>query len=192
MEDKTLVHTDEELANMIQKGDTEKFGELMNRYEKKLSHYGRRFLSNQDNIEDVVQEVFIKAYQNIQSFDISRSFSSWIYRIAHNTFINSLKKHQRGPLYVFDFDTIMAHPIYEDPTEKEREQKEMKVMLDKGLDQLSSDYKEIIILYYLEELSYKEISDILHIPIGTVGIRLKRAKVALQKICKKLGIEYGS
>lgn len=188
----TTAHTDEQLALMIQKGDKEKFGELMNRYEKKLSHYGKRFLSNADNIEDVVQEVFIKAYQNIQSFDTTRSFSSWIYRIAHNTFINMIKKNERGPLYVFDFDTLLSHPVYEDPTIRERELQEMKEMLDKGLDQLSANYKEIIILYYLEGLSYKEISDILRIPIGTVGIRLKRAKDALRKVCEKLGIlQYG-
>ena len=66
----------------------------------------------------------------------------------------------------------------------------MKVMLDKGLDELSDNYKEILILFYLEELSYKEIADILRIPTGTVGIRLKRAKEALKKAYKKLGLTY--
>lgn len=190
MDDQSNVLTDEAIASLIQKGDKDKFAILMDRYVKKLSHYGHKFLSNQDNIEDVVQEVFIKTYQNIQSFDTSRTFSSWIYRIAHNTFINSIKKTSRGPLYLFDFDTLIPHPTYEDPDVKERERKEMKEIIDKGLEELSSEYKEIIILYYLEELSYKEIADILQIPIGTVGIRLKRAKDALRKAGEKLGLQY--
>ncbi len=190
MNDPHSALTDEQVALLIQQGDKERFGLLMDRYEKKLFRYGRKFLSNQDNVEDVVQEVFIKTFQSIKSFDASQKFSSWIYRIAHNTFINVLKKNTRNPLYFFDFDTLISHPIYEDPATKEREQKMMQEMIDKGLDNLSSDYQEIIILYYLEELSYKEIADILRIPMGTVGIRLKRAKDSLKKVYQKLGLTY--
>lgn len=182
--------TDEQLAVLVQGGDKEKFGLLMARYESKLFRYGRKFLSNPDNIEDVVQEVFIKTYQNIKSFDASQRFSPWIYRIAHNTFVNALRKNSRGPLYIFDFDTLISHPVYEDPAVFEREQAEIKKMIDKGLEELSSNYREILILYYLEEQSYKEIADILHIPIGTVGIRLKRAKDALKKVYDKLGLSH--
>jgi len=182
--------TDEQLAILVQQGDKEKFGLLMARYESKLFRYGRKFLSNQDNIEDVVQEVFIKTYQNMKSFDAAQRFSPWIYRIAHNTFVNALRKTSRGPLYFFDFDTIISHPIYEDPAVFEREQVEMKKMIDRGLEKLSSNYREILILYYLEEQSYKEIADILHVPIGTVGIRLKRAKDALKKVYQKLGLTH--
>src|SRR6185369_9536005 len=105
---------------------------------------------NQDNIEDVVQEVFIKAYQNIKSFDVSQRFSPWVYRIAHNTYINALKKHSRNPLYFFDFDTFIAHPVYDDPQVKEKEQQELSVIIEQSLDKLSPTYREIIILYYLE------------------------------------------
>ena len=65
----------------------------------------------------------------------------------------------------------------------------MKAVVDKGLKELEPKYREILVLYYLEELSYKEIADVLHIPIGTVGIRILRAKEALRKTYKKLGIE---
>ena len=173
--------TDEQLALLVQKGDGEKFGILMDRYEKKLFRYGKKFLSDLDNIEDVVQEVFIKTYKNIQSFDPSQRFSPWIYRIAHNTFINAIKKNSRIPLNFLDFDIILAHTADDDPAVKERERKEMAEIIDKGLEKLKPSYKEIIILYYLEELSYKEIADILQVPIGTVGIRIKRAKEILKK-----------
>ena len=82
--------TDEELALLVQKGDKEKFGLLMKRYDPKLSRYGRKFLSRKENIDDIVQDIFISTFQNIQGFDVSLKFSSWIYRIAHNAFVNAL------------------------------------------------------------------------------------------------------
>ncbi len=88
--------SDEELARAVQKGDKERFGVLMERYEKKLFRYGRRFLSQKENVEDAVQEVFIKTYQAIQSFDPEQRFSPWIYRIAHNMFVNALKNRLKA------------------------------------------------------------------------------------------------
>lgn len=173
--------TDEEVVALVQKGNKESFGILMDRYERKLFSYARKFLAGQDNMEDVVQEVFIKTYQNILSFDTSQKFSPWIYRIAHNTFVNALRKNAKSPLRFFDFDTFVAHPIYEDTMPAEREQQRVGGVIDQGLDKLSLGYREIIILYYIQNLSYKEIADILHIPIGTVSVRLLRAKKALKK-----------
>jgi RNA polymerase sigma-70 factor (ECF subfamily) len=183
--------SDEHLAQLIQQGDKEQFGVLMERYHKKLFRYGQKFLFDKDNIEDIVQEVFIKTYQNINSFDSTQRFSPWIYRIAHNTFINEIRRHSRNPLQFFDFDVLISHPADEDPAVKEREQNEMRTMLDSGLEKVKANYREILILYYLEELSYKEIAEILRIPVGTVGIRLKRAKDSLKKVYEKQNISYG-
>lgn len=181
--------SDEQLARMVQDGDTDKFGVLMERYQAKLFRYGKKFLSDRDNIEDVVQDVFIKTYQNINSFDVSQRFSPWIYRIAHNTYINAIKKSITGPLYLFDFDTIISHTVVEDPIVREREQQEIKEIADKGLSLIEAKYREILILYYIEELSYKEISEILHIPIGTVGVRIMRAKEVLRSAMDKANLK---
>jgi RNA polymerase sigma factor (sigma-70 family) len=83
---------------------------------------------------------------------------------------------------MFDFDTIISHPIYEDPADQQRDQKEVKEMIDKGLDKLTSTQREMLVLHYIEDQSYKEIAEILRIPIGTVGVRIKRAKDALRKV----------
>ena len=182
-------YSDEELAKKVGEGDIDKFGVLMERYQAKLFRYGSKFLSSEDNIEDVVQDVFIKTYQNIKSFDTSQKFSPWIYRIAHNTYINTIKKNLLNPLYLFDFDTLVSHTVLENPVERESEQKEMKKIVDRGLSQIEPKYREILVLYYIEDLSYKEISDILHIPIGTVGVRIMRAKDILKETYNKLGIE---
>lgn len=184
--------TDESLAKRVQDGDHDSFGVLVERYEAKLLRYGRKFLSNPQDIEDIVQDVFMNAYQNIQSFDTAQRFSPWIYRIAHNAYVNGLKKHSRNPFVLVDFDTFISHPVYDDPAPREREAAEVKILIDKGLDRIAAKYREVLILYYLEELSYKEIADILEVPTSTVGIRIKRGKEALKKMYHHLDLPYGS
>ncbi|MDE1919132.1 MAG: RNA polymerase sigma factor [Patescibacteria group bacterium] len=180
MNEKLSQKTDEELAALVQGKNEEAFGVLMDRYQKKLLRYGRRFLLELAPIEDVVQEVFIKAYENIRSFDTTRPFSPWIYRIAHNMFINTLRKNSRTPFITIDLDTISAHAAYEiDPAEDE-EQAHTRALIDRGLEKLPPIYREVIILYYLEQLSYQEIAEVLRVPLGTVGIRLSRAREALR------------
>ena len=181
---------DEEIAQVVQAGQTEFFGLLLQRYEAKILRYGYKFLSQRQDIEDLVQEVFIKAYTNIQSFDVNRKFSSWLYRIAHNTFVNALKKKDKQPLLFFDPDTLFPHPIAKEKTDQDINIREMKEMLEYCLNNLSGKYREPLILYYLEELSYQEISDIMRIPVSTVGVRIKRGKEQIKKLCKEKGYEY--
>ena len=83
---------DEIIAALVQSGQSVLFGVLVKRYEEKMRRYARKFLSNDDDKKDIVQEIFIKAYINIKSFDTKRKFSSWLYRIAHNELVNNLKK----------------------------------------------------------------------------------------------------
>ena len=123
--------------------------------------------------------------------DASQRFSPWIYRIAHNAFVDDLKKKSRNPLSFVDFDTLVSHPAYDDPAEGEREQKEVQAMIQKGLEELAPKYREVLILHYLEDLPYKEIADVLHIPLGTVSVRIRRAKAALKAVCEKMNIPYG-
>jgi len=175
------TNSDEYIAALVQAGDKEAFGTLLDRYEAKLLRYGRKFLARQEDIEDIVQDAFVSAYQNIQSFDTAQKFSPWIYRIAHNAFINALRKNSRGPL-IIDFDTLISHPVYDDPHERERDQKDMRASLDRGLEKLAPKYREVLALYYFEEMSYKDIAEVLGVPQGTVGIRLRRAKEALKQV----------
>jgi RNA polymerase sigma-70 factor (ECF subfamily) len=180
MDDKT----DEELAALVQGNNDVAYGVLIERYQARLLRYGRKFLSNEDHIEDIVQDVFIKTYQNIRGFDAGRKFSPWIYRIAHNAFVNALRKKGREPVMSVDFDIFTDHPVYHyDPVEDE-DRKAMHATVEAGLGALTPLYKEIIVLYYIEELSYQEISEILHIPLGTVSVRLRRGREALKKVIR--------
>jgi RNA polymerase sigma-70 factor (ECF subfamily) len=173
--------TDEALVAKIQKGNQRLFGVLIDRYQTKLMRYGKKFLNSHDDIQDIVQDVFIKAYQNLKSFDTSRRFSPWIYRIAHNACINELRKKSRQFISV-DFDTFFPHPIYVDPDVSEKEKADMRHMLDKTLERLPPKYREVLVLHYYEDMAYKDIADILEVPMGTVSIRLKRAKESLKQL----------
>ena len=176
--------TDEEIARLVQSGKTELFGVLIERYEAKMKRYARRFLFDYEEAEDLVQEVFLKVYINIQNFKTSKKFSSWLYRIAHNEFINAIKKKGKEPIPFFDSDLLFPHPVSKEDTIEKIDKTELRIMLDKYLNKLKPKYRESIVLYYFEELSYQEIADVLHIPTATVGIRLRRGKKIMKSFNK--------
>ncbi len=173
--------TDEVITRRIQDGDIELFGELISRYEAKLKRYARKFLSRPDDIEDLVQDVFIKAYTNIQSFDVTLRFSPWIYRIAHNTFVNELKRKGKYGSSFFDSETILPFIQGDETADKETLSDERKVEVEALLETLSPKYREVIVLHYFEDLSYLEISDVLQISVSAVGVRITRAREQLKK-----------
>jgi len=175
--------TDEEITLKVQGGDAEAYGDLISRYEAKLMRYARKFLSDKEDATDIVQDIFIKAYENIQSFDATRRFSPWIYRIAHNEFVNALKKKaSRRTVFTMDMDTLFPHLAATETADSATLERDMRETLEKHLEGVSVKYRETLILYYLESLDYKEISEILQIPISTVGVRLARGRTMLQKI----------
>jgi RNA polymerase sigma-70 factor (ECF subfamily) len=181
------VLTDEQIAARVQKGDAESFRVLVERYEAKIMRYAKRFLFAPDEAKDLLQEVFIKAYVNIRSFDIDRRFSPWIYRIAHNEFVNALKKKkkEKDNLSLFYVDILFPHPIAKETADDPASRHETAALLEGSLDQLGSKYREPLVLYYLEDMDYKEIAEVLRIPISTVGVRLQRGKVLLKKLVRE-------
>lgn len=178
--------TDEQIARSVQAGKMENFGELVKRYEVKIMRYAKKFLFAHDDAEDAAQEVFIKAYTNIQSFNVSKKFSPWLYRIAHNEFINAIKKRGKEPLSFFDFDTLLPSLIAKENTNQDINRQELRQLLNKCLDKIAPKYREPLVLYYFEELSYKEIADVLRVPTSTVGIRLRRGKKFMKSFLQKL------
>lgn len=171
---------DEEIVHGVCKGDKELFAELIRRYQKKLLRYAGYLMSDDSRGADVVQEAFIKAYINLKSFDTKKNFSSWIYRITHNEAMNALSKKKHQP--ISDYDEI------DDGTNLEEEfiRDEIINRAKNCLEDMPLIYKEPLSLFYLEDKSYEEISDILRIPIGTVGTRINRAKIIMKKLCQKI------
>ncbi len=178
--------TDEEIVRLIQSGSFEFFGVLIKRYEAKLGRYARKFLSDNEDINDVLQDIFIKAYKNIQGFDVKRKFSSWLYRIAHNELVNALRKKKKKALSLFDLDVFLPQYLHNNNLNEQAELRNTQETVDKCLDKLEIKYREPLILYYFEEMNYKEIADVMQIPISTVGVRIKRAKEIMKNILKSL------
>jgi len=176
------VESDEEVVELIRKGDREKFGEIIERYQGKLFGYIKNLI-NQNNmeVEDVVEDSLISAYENLNGFDITKKFSSWIYRIAHNKAIDYFKKKRIKSENLEDRNEILDSRNEKLIEELEIEN-ERKMTVNKAVESLKLKYKEVVLLYYFEEKNYEEISDILHISVGNVGVLLYRAKEKLKKI----------
>lgn len=174
--------TDEAIAKMVQRGEREAFGWLLERYEEKMKRYARRFLSSEEDISDITQEIFIKVYKNIQQFNPARPFKPWLYRVAHNELVNFFKKKKKDPLLFFDLDVYFPQFFSTRRTEEDSRRKEIKETVEHCLTKIDFKYREVLVLYYLEELSYKEIADIMKIPIATVGVRLRRGRSLLKDL----------
>lgn len=177
---------DEDIARRVQDGDKDAFGVLVERYEGKLGRYARRFLATKEEREDLLQDVFLRAFANIRSFDTAQKFAPWIYRIAHNAFVNALARSKYRPLLLDNFSADLFFPglIAPERSDADAIKSEEKIAVDAALGKIDPKYRAPIILYYFDELSYEDIADVLHIPVATVGVRLMRGRAALKKIIK--------
>jgi len=172
--------SDEDVVVIVRTKDKDVYAEIIKRYQTKLMRYAGYIMGDEHKGADVVQEGFIKAYVNLNGFDTKKKFGSWIYRIVHNEAMNMLGKHKRQvPMDVtLEFDSGIN-------LEDEFIKNELVSHAHHCLEQMPILYKEPLSLYYLEEKSYEEISDILRIPIGTVGTRINRARGIMKKLCQK-------
>ncbi len=172
--------TDAELV-AIALEDCEVFGRLVERYEQKLARYVKRLVGlSKECVEDVLQEVFLKVYRNLNSYDPGLSFSSWIYRITHNETVNYVKKHRKQNVVSLENDDdavslieVLASDVdvVDDARKKERIEKVHRI-----LQGMTEKYREVLILKFLEDKDYAEISDIIKKPMGTVATLINRAK----------------
>ncbi len=178
---------DEEIVKMVLE-NPDFYVEIIRRYQNKISRYIQRISNfSPDDIEDLTQDVFLSAYEHINSFDDNYTFSSWIYRIAHNKAINFWKKHERefGSISLEDNISLVDSIFNERSIELDIEILENKEIVEKILDRMPIKYKEVLILKFLEGKDYKEISDILEKPMGTIATLINRAKKQFKKEFEK-------
>lgn len=180
-----LEMSDEEIVAMTLK-EHSSFGFIIERYEAKLKRYVSRLgVRNYDDQLDVLQEIFMKAYRNLNSFDTSLSFSSWIYRIAHNEAISWYRKQSVRPEghLVLDGEDVVALVKSKEDAQDVAFDKEINAEeLNKALEAIDEKYREVLVLRYFEHKEYEEISDILKIPTGSVGTLISRGKKQLYNV----------
>lgn len=188
-----LPTQEKELIKKCQQGDIEAFEKLVLSYQKKVFTITYRYMGRREEAEDLAQEAFIKVYRSIKNFRGESSFSTWLYHVVTNVCRDALRKNSRrleedsldcavttekGEIHreVVDW-SLSPGPIYE--------QKELGEFLQSLINQLTPEYKEVIIMRELQELSYEEIAEAAGCSLGTVKSRLSRARKILRSL-----IEY--
>lgn len=190
MIDHSLCHskTDVELVGMSLK-DPDQFLCLTKRYEDKLLRYIIRISKfSREDSEDILQEVFIKTYFNLNEFDKELKFSSWIYRIAHNETVSAIRKKVVRPTISLDVEDMEKFGGVFDMT-KDIDNTLDRKMIDNALSNLDEKYREVLVLRFLDEKDYTEIADILKKPISTVGNLILRGKKLFKEEYDKLLIK---
>ena len=183
--------TDEELVELTLKNQDYLLC-LIKKYESKLQCYIMR-ISNVSaaETEDILQEVFIKVYRNLNDFDKDLKFSSWIYRITRNQVVSNYRKIKARPKSIaLDIGSnVLENLISSSDTEREVDAKILKSNVDRVLKSLDIKYREVLVLKFFEEKDYKEISDILKKPMGTVATLINRAKKQFKEKLKNKNIK---
>lgn len=179
-EDKILV------ANSLV--DPNNFRLIVEKYQAPLIRYVKRLLSvPTEDVEDIVQEVFIKVYQNLNGYNPELPFSSWIYRISHNaaiSFYRSTKKHKTDMSVDAEENEALINSL--ELSVNPKNQIEAALLMDharQAINALPKTLRDVSLLRFLEDKSYQEISDILRMPIGSVATAVARAR---KKIVEKL------
>jgi len=170
--------TDAELVKLTLV-DQDNFVYLVDRYKGKLTSYVKRLTNaNNEDAEDILQEVFIKVYLNLNDFNKDLKFSSWIYRITHNQVISGHRKLKARPEgYAVNLDDQLAKNLTAEIDMKGQvDYKILQNTISLVLEKLDSKYRDVLVLKFLEEKSYQEISDILKKPLGTVASLMNKAK----------------
>ncbi|OGZ81280.1 MAG: hypothetical protein A2312_02145 [Candidatus Staskawiczbacteria bacterium RIFOXYB2_FULL_32_9] len=178
-----LEKSDPELVELSLK-NKEFYGFLIQKYQDKLKRYILRISGGVYNdADDILQDVFIKVYKNLNDYDPELKFSSWIYRITHNETISFLRKVNRKPTtYNFEIDAVKVKTIEEDLTlDQKLDNLKVKENLLRIISNLDKKYQDVVLLRYTEDKDYQEISDILKKPQGTVATLLRQAKGQLKE-----------
>jgi len=175
-------HCDAELATKAKRGNTSAFGMLVERYKERAYMTALGFVGSPDDAMDLSQDAFVKAYKAMRTFKEGSDFYPWFYAILRNTCFNFLRRRKTRKESSLDaareygFDVVDDSP---DPLAS-LERSELHRLVRLEMDKLSPVHREILLLRHFEELSYKEMADLLGCPIGTVMSRLYAARQALK------------
>lgn len=158
-------------------GDKQAFAELVRRHQGKVRGLLLRLTQNPTLADDLGQEVFLRAYRGLVGFEGRSRFSTWLYRIAYNVFLNHRTRSKQLDALPQGFETRAAAP----KNELSPERCDMRRDLAGAIAELPDRYRAVVTLYYLEDVSYPEIAEVLDLPLGTVKTHLHRAKKLLRQ-----------
>jgi len=181
---------DDVLVKKAKGGDEKAYKKLVDKYERALYFHILKMVKDREQVEDLVQEAFVKAFDNLNTYSTNYAFSTWLYRIATNNTIDYLRKKKLNtlsidkPMKTKDGEMEMQLPDESASTDRDIIKKQRKKIVQNAIDDLPKKYRKVIQLRHMEEKSYKEISDILDKPLGTVKAHIFRARELLYKALK--------
>jgi len=185
--------SDEQLFTRFIAGQNQAFDELVNRYYKQIFRFLVRFTGRPHVAEDLIQDIFVKVYRSAQTFDPTKKFRPWLYSIAANRARDALRSASRvGRQIVLQHDGEQENVSLESllpgapsPPDQDMIAQETTEKVKRALTEMPEPLREILVLAYYDQISYKEIADILEIPLGTVKSRLHKAVVTFGEIWKR-------
>tara|TARA_B100000131_G_scaffold62163_1_gene58251 strand:+ start:116 stop:700 length:585 start_codon:yes stop_codon:yes gene_type:complete len=183
--------TDEELIKKFQLGDVGAYNKIVYRYKDRLLNFIYRYLNDIDRSEDLVQDTLIKLYTHKDSYKEIAKFSTWLYTIASNLARTELRKIKRRRTFSVtelsreDREFIISSPDLE--PDDENLSKNFQESVQWALSELPDNFRTVVILRDIQELSYEDISKIVNVPLGTIKSRINRGRMKLQELLKKKG-----
>ncbi|WP_041806429.1 RNA polymerase sigma factor [Rhodothermus marinus] len=182
--------SDEDLMSLFQAGTLEAFDILVSRYKDPLANYLYRFLGDPKEVEDLLQETFMRVYRNRHSYRRIAKFSTWLYTIAGNLARSEYRKRKRRRVYSLQSvnrdeeeyeveipDETFAPDRHTESTIQDR-------YIQEALKQIPEEFREVVVLRDVQQLSYEEIAEITGLPMGTVKSRINRGRTKLQALLK--------
>jgi len=171
-------------------GNERSYKKLVEKYQRPLYFHIRKMISDQEQVEDLVQETFVKAFDNLSNYSTNYAFSTWIYRIATNHTIDYLRKKKLQtlsidkPIKAKGGEMQMQLPDESAQADRDIIQKQRRQMVRSAIEELPEKYRKVIQLRHMEEKSYQEIAEVLNKPLGTVKAHIFRAREMLYKSLK--------
>ena len=177
------------LISRARGGDREAFGALVEQYRDNVYRLAYRMCGNAYDADEAAQEAFVAAWRALPNFRGDAKFSTWLYRLTTNAAIDVMRREKRHQT-VGDGEMVDVADDADSPQETV-ERTEQQEAVQKALSTLSEEYREVLLLRYMEELDYAEIAEVLQLPSGTVKSRINRAKAALKTALLKSGNIFG-
>ncbi len=181
---------DDKLVKSAVKGDQEAFKKLVNKYQKPLYFHVLKMVKEHEQVEDLIQEAFVKAFDNLATYNTDYAFSTWLYRITTNHTIDYLRKKKLKTTSINDpvktKEGEMQIELGDKQAETDRDiiRSQRQKIIHHAINNLPEKYRVVIQLRHIEELSYQEISEQLDLPLGTVKAHIFRAREMLYKALK--------
>jgi RNA polymerase sigma factor (sigma-70 family) len=170
----------------ILSGNVNAFSHIVDRHKNKAYNLAFRICGNNEEAEELAQDSFIKAYKSLKSFKMKSSFATWLYRIVYNTTISHVRLKKKGVLSLEDFPADATDFIGSNTSEEEADKEYRNALVNFALQKINDDERALISLYYYEDMSTDEISEVTGISKSNIKVRLFRARQKMQTIIEKV------